>query len=65
MGAADGFEELVGVEVQLDVDLVAGGAELVQAAFGDAFGDENPTHAPSLRADGTRGARAGQIPCCP
>ena len=32
------------VEIELDVDLVAGGAEPIEAAFGDFFGDEDACH---------------------
>ena len=32
------------VEVELHVDLVAGGAQAVEAAFGDLFGDKDASH---------------------
>ena len=36
--------EQLGGEVELDVDVVAGGAEAVEAAVGDLFGDQDARH---------------------
>ena len=36
------------VEIELDVDLVAGGAQPVEAAFGDLFGDQDASHRRSI-----------------
>ena len=44
VGADDRLEQLLGGQPALHVDLVAGGAEAVQPAVGDLFGDEDAGH---------------------
>ena len=39
-------EQLGRRQVEADVDLVAGGAEAVEAALGDLFGDQDASHRP-------------------
>ena len=39
-----GLEELLRGEVELEVDLVAGGAEPIEPAVGDLLGDQDPRH---------------------
>ena len=38
------LEELLGGEIELQVDVVAGGAEPLEAAVGDLLGDQDPRH---------------------
>ena len=42
----DHLEQIGRRQVELDVDVVAGGAEAVEAAFGDLFGDQDASHRP-------------------
>ena len=48
MGAGHGGHELLRVEVELEVDIVAGGPETVETAVGDLLGDEDAGHPRSL-----------------
>ena len=47
-------EQLVGGQPELHVDLVAGGAEAVEAPVGDLFGDQDASHRPSCLSDRRR-----------
>ena len=47
VGADDGVEQLVGGQPGAHVDLVAGGAQAVQPAVGDLFGDQDARHRPT------------------
>ena len=44
VGARHGLDQLLRGQVELEVDLVAGGAEAVEAAVGDLLGDEDARH---------------------
>ena len=51
----DDVEQLLGRQAELHVDLVAGGAQAVEAAVGDLFGDEDASHGgPSLSSRSRR-----------
>ena len=64
MGPHDGPEELLRAQAELDVDLVAGGSQLVEARLGDLLGNEDSCHvAPWVRCwfeGGRAGVRRGQ-----
>ena len=44
VGADDGRQQLVGDRARAHVDLVTGGAQAVETAVGDLFGDQDPRH---------------------
>ena len=44
VGAGDGVEQLAGRQPGAHVDLVAGGAEAIEPAVGDLFGDQDARH---------------------
>ena len=45
MGTHDHLEQLVGGQVEPDVDVVAGGTESIEPTVGDLFGDQDASHA--------------------